>query len=125
MKALEFAPKDLALRLALVLEADGEDGLRTALAAMKYPAETVKRAALIKEVSAQEQQSINGMPNEAEKRDQAAEDINSIEYLLNKRDVEMNQEESQFGGAPSSSFGDEPENEPGMPDMPDLGNNNS
>ena len=77
------------------------------------------------EVSTQEQQSINGMPNEAEKRDQAAEDINSIEYLLNKRDVEMNQEESQFGGAPSSSFGDEPENEPGMPDMPDLGNNNS
>jgi len=54
VKALEFAPKDLALRLALVLEADGEDGLRTALAAMKYPAETVKRAALIKEVSAQE-----------------------------------------------------------------------
>lgn len=68
------------------------------------------------EISTQEQQSISNTPTEAEQRDQAVENINSIEYLLKKRDVEMNQEESQFGGAPSSSFGDDTIADTGTPD---------
>ena len=62
------------------------------------------------EVSTQEQQAIDGSKNEDAKRDQTVEDINSIEYLLNKRDDEMNQQESQFGGAPTSSFSDDGDN---------------
>lgn len=77
------------------------------------------------QISTQEQQAITNEQAEAAQREQATEDINSIEYLLHKRDVEMNQEESQYGTAPASSFGNDDGNEPGMPDMPDLGTNNN
>lgn len=58
------------------------------------------------EVSSQEMQEVNGNTEPQDQRDKNIEDINSIEYLLHKRDVEMNQQESQFGGAPPSSFDD-------------------
>ncbi|MBO7566372.1 MAG: hypothetical protein J6T60_04670 [Bacteroidales bacterium] len=56
------------------------------------------------EMSSHEQQSIDGTANDEEHNENTAEAINSIEYLLNKRDDEMNQQESQFGGTPFSSF---------------------
>lgn len=59
------------------------------------------------EMSTQEQQAINGTPDDDANRQENMENINSIEYLLNKRDVEHNQQESQFGGAPFSSFEDD------------------
>jgi hypothetical protein len=58
------------------------------------------------EVSTQEQHAIEGTPDSDAKRQETTEAINSIDYLLNKRDDELNQQESQFGGAPFSSFED-------------------
>ena len=58
------------------------------------------------EMSTQEQQSLSQDPNNEVQREQNVEDINSIEYLLHRRDVEMDQQESQFDGAPLSSFDD-------------------
>ncbi|MCR5453696.1 MAG: hypothetical protein K6F33_01755 [Bacteroidales bacterium] len=58
-------------------------------------------------VSTQElQQASEKNEQDEAQKEKNVEDINSIEYLLHKRDVEMNQEESQFGGAPLSSFDD-------------------
>lgn len=57
------------------------------------------------EVSTQEIQEAT--QTSEEKRDQTIEEINSIDYLLRERDEDMNQEESQFGGTPSSSFEDD------------------
>ncbi|MBO4772979.1 MAG: hypothetical protein J5595_10620 [Bacteroidales bacterium] len=57
------------------------------------------------EMSREEQQALDGSGNNDDNQD-TSEEINSIEYLLNKRDDEMNQQESQFGGTPFSSFDD-------------------
>ena len=56
------------------------------------------------EVSSQEQQAA---PTSEEKHAQTVEEINSIEYLLHKREDEMDQQESQFGGTMTSSFDDD------------------
>lgn len=57
------------------------------------------------EMSTEEQQALDGTSSNDNSNDNQdmSEDINSIEYLLNKHD-EMTQQASQFGGAPFSSF---------------------
>ena len=69
------------------------------------------------EMTKHEQQTLAGAPTEDEQHDKVVEDINSIDYLLHKRDDEMDQQESQFGGAPSSSFADDDTDAP----APELG----
>lgn len=71
------------------------------------------------EMSEQEKEQIN--ENDAkneEENEEISEQINSIEYLLNKRDDEMDQQESQFGGGMTSSFDEDGSDDAAPIDIP-------
>ncbi len=59
------------------------------------------------EMSEHERQQVAPEPTDNEQVEDEAEKINSIERLLNKRDDELDQQESQFGDGLTSSFDDD------------------